>query len=91
VHGPSDAKRSGSSSGRVTAKKARANKPAGDLLWATAAGGPFTALSTTAVSAGSGAPTAGTIPAFFYRTAYDWTLDTPGAYSLTVVFTLTAP
>jgi hypothetical protein len=70
---------------------ARANKPAGDLLWATAAGGPFTALSTAAVTAGSGVPTAGIIPAFFYRTAYDWTLDTPGAYSLTVVFTLTAP
>lgn len=70
---------------------ARANKPTSDLSWATAAGGPFTALGTTAVSAVSGVPTAGTTPSFFYRTAYDWTLDTPGAYSLTVVFTLTAP
>jgi len=70
---------------------ARANKPASDLLWGTAAGGPFTALSTTAVTAVSGVPTAGTTPGFFYRTAYNWTLDTPGGYSLTVVFTLTAP
>lgn len=28
---------------------------------------------------------------FFYRTLYSWGLDTPGSYSLTVVFTLMAP
>ena len=27
----------------------------------------------------------------FFRTAYSWTLDTPGVYSLVVIFTLTAP
>jgi hypothetical protein len=27
----------------------------------------------------------------FYRTKYAWGLDTPGNYSLTVVFTLAAP
>lgn len=67
------------------------NKPAGDLLWSTAAGGPFTALSTTPATVTSGNASAGTGSSFFFRTAYSWALDTPGAYSLAVVFTLVAP
>jgi hypothetical protein len=70
---------------------ARTSKPAADLAWATAAGGPFTALSVTPATAASGAATAGAPRSFFFRTSYSWGLDTPGAYSLAVVFTLLAP
>src|SRR3989441_10787497 len=37
---------------------ARPNKPASDLQWSTAAGGPFTGLTTVPVTAASGAATA---------------------------------
>lgn len=69
---------------------ARLDKPAGDLLWSTAGGGPFTGLSTIPVDAQTGGASGGAAVTLFYRTAYNWTLDTPGAYSLSVVFTLTA-
>lgn len=39
----------------------------------------------------SGAATATTTSTFFYRTLYGWTLDTPGSYSIIVMFTVTAP
>jgi hypothetical protein len=71
---------------------ARTNKPASDQRWSTSAMGVFTALGTTpsTVATGAGA-TAGANVSLFYRTLYSWGLDTPGAYSLQVVFTLTAP
>jgi hypothetical protein len=68
---------------------ARANKPAADLQWGT--GGPFTALSTTAATAASGSATGGTPASFVFHTVYSWGLDTPGSYSLAIVFTLLAP
>lgn len=70
---------------------ARANKPAGELLRAAAAGGPFTALSTTPATVASGAASAGTTTNVFFRTMYAWAVDTPGTYSLVVTFTLVAP
>ncbi len=70
---------------------ARANKPAGDLLRATAVGGPFTALSTTPATVVSGGASVGTATNFFFRTTYAWAVDTPGTYSLVVTFTLLAP
>lgn len=70
---------------------ARANKPAGDLLRATAAGGPFTALSTAPATVVTGAASAGTATNFFFRTTYSWAVDTPGTYALVVTFTLLAP
>jgi len=70
---------------------ARPNKPAADLEWGTAVGGPFTALSVTPATAKSGSATAGTPTSIFFQTMYSWGLDTPGAYSLPVVFTLLAP
>ncbi|MGH7701378.1 MAG: hypothetical protein ACREMJ_12775 [Gemmatimonadales bacterium] len=70
---------------------ARVDKPAGDLRWSTAGGGPFTGLSTIPVDAQTGGASGGAAVTLFYRTVYDWTLDTPGAYSLPVVLTLTAP
>jgi hypothetical protein len=73
----------------VPGVSARANKPAADLTWGIAAGGPFTALSTVITNAALGAATASSTVNMFYQTKYNWTLDTPGAYSLVVVFTLT--
>ncbi len=70
---------------------ARPNKPASDLKWSAAAGGPFTGLTTVPVTAVSGAATAGATTTFYYHTLYDWTVDTPGSYSLTVVFTIVSP
>jgi hypothetical protein len=70
---------------------ARVNKPAGDLLRATAAGGPFTALSTSPATVATGPATAGAATNLFFRTVYAWSVDTPGTYSLVVTFTLLAP
>ncbi len=71
-----------------------ANKPAGDLKWSLAAGGPYTSLAvapaSTPVTSGSGATTGRDIPLFF-QTALDWANDKPGGYTLTVLYTLTAP
>jgi hypothetical protein len=70
----------------------RANKPAADLQWSLAAGGPFVDMLVTAASFGtSAAATSGTGNLIYYRTKYAWTLDTPGNYSIPVVFTLTSP
>jgi hypothetical protein len=70
---------------------ARTTKPAGDLLWSTASGGTFNALTTGDVTLVGGAATASTATTLFFQTLYDWTLDTPGNYSLSVVLTLTSP
>ena len=75
----------------VLSAPARANKPASDLTWSTSAGGPFTGLTTTPVTVQSLAATAGSSASLFYRTLYAWNVDTPGNYSLTVVFTLASP
>lgn len=74
-----------------TGPQARANKPVGDLQWGTAAGGPFTAMSTTGATVGTGTATAGTTVNLYLRSVYVWTLDTPGAYSLPLQLTITAP
>jgi hypothetical protein len=70
---------------------ARTNKPAGDLTWSTAAAGTFVALSTTDASLVTGTATDSKVTTVYLRTVYDWTLDTPGNYSLAVVLTLTSP
>ena len=70
---------------------ARTTKPAADLKWSTASNGTFTALTTTDVTLVSGAATASNATNLFFQTLYNWTLDTPGSYTLTVVLTLTAP
>ena len=76
----------------VVSAPARANKPAADLTWSTSAGGTFAGLTTAPVTVQSIPATGGSSPvAIFYRTNYAWGLDTPGNYSLTVVFTLAAP
>jgi uncharacterized protein YaiE (UPF0345 family) len=70
---------------------ARTNKPAGDLRWSTSSGGAFAALSTTDASLFSGPATANSSTTLYFQTLYDWTLDTPGNYSLAIVITLTSP
>ncbi len=71
-----------------------ANKPAGDLKWSLAPGGPYTSLvvapASAPVTSGSG-PTAGTNIPLYFQTALDWANDKPGDYTLTVLYTLTAP
>jgi hypothetical protein len=70
---------------------ARVNKPAADLKWSTASNGSFAALTTTDVSLLTGSATASSATTLYFQTLYNWTLDTPGNYSLSIVLTLTAP
>jgi hypothetical protein len=70
---------------------ARAAKPAGDLKWSTSPSGAFSALGTADATLVSGSATASAATTLYFQTLYDWALDTPGNYSLTVVLTLTAP
>jgi len=83
---------SGAASWTASGAGARAAKPAADLQWSTSGGAPFTALTTSNATLGTSASgTASTVRIISYRTLWDYTLDTPGTYSLDVVFTVTAP
>jgi hypothetical protein len=70
---------------------ARATKPPGDLKWSTASNGVFNALTNSDVTLVTGVATASSATTLYFQTLYDWALDTPGNYSLTIVLTLTAP
>lgn len=70
---------------------ARADKPASDLQWGLFAGATFTDMSTTAATIEVGPATAGTDVPLYFRVKYAWLLDTPGAYTLPVQLTITAP
>jgi hypothetical protein len=75
----------------TTGVAARVNKPAADLEWSTASNGTFTALSTTDTNLVSGPATASSATTLYFQTLYNWALDTPGNYSMSVVLTLTSP
>jgi hypothetical protein len=75
----------------ATGVAARTNKPAGDLKWSTSSGGIFSALSGTDASLINGSATATSATTLYFQTVYDWALDTPGNYSLSIVLTLTSP
>lgn len=75
----------------MTGVVARANKPVGDLKWSIASGGTFNALTASDANLVSGSATAGNTTTLYFQTLYDWTLDTPGNYSLSIVLTLTSP
>lgn len=75
----------------TSSEPARADKPAADLEWALSSAGPFTSMTTSPANVISGATTVGTNVSIFYRTLYSWTNDTPGNYSLQLVFTITSP
>lgn len=81
----------GSAVWSATPVSARQNKPATDLQWATAVGGPFANLTTAPVTAFVGGATADAAGALYFRVRYSWTADTPGSYTLPIVVTLTAP
>jgi hypothetical protein len=70
---------------------ARTTKPAADLKWSTASNGAFNALTTTDVLLVGGSATASSATTLYFQTLYNWTLDTPGNYSLAVILTLTSP
>ena len=70
---------------------ARTTKPAADLKWSTASNGAFTALTTGDVQLVTGSATASNATTLYFQTLYNWTLDTPGNYSLSIVLTLTSP
>lgn len=66
-------------------------KPAGDVFW-NVDGGSYTTLTTTPTDIGSGSAVSSSTPvAVGYKTAFDITKDQPGAYALSVTFTLVAP
>lgn len=75
----------------TTGVAARTNKPAGDLKWSTSSNGTFNGLGTTDASLVNGSATASTATTLYFQTVYDWALDTPGNYSLSIVLTLTSP
>jgi hypothetical protein len=71
-------------------------KPIGDLAWSDDAAGTFAAITGTNATVASGATsTDNSAVSVFFRTAYSSDFSAasnrPGAYSLPVVFTLTAP
>ncbi|HVS61158.1 MAG TPA: hypothetical protein VHE82_10750 [Gemmatimonadaceae bacterium] len=70
---------------------ARTTKPAADLKWSTASNGAFNGLTTSDVSLVTGSATASNATTLYFQTLYNWTLDTPGNYSLSIVLTLTSP
>ena len=70
---------------------ASTTKAAGDLQWATAVGGPYTAFSTTPATFLTGSGTGSTSQQAYYKALWSYSSDTPGDYSLVVVYTLSAP
>jgi hypothetical protein len=71
---------------------AQAAKPVGDLRWRTAGAAPGTALTTSNVSINSGASgTGGTATNVSYDIVWSYASDTPGTYTIPVVFTAAAP
>jgi hypothetical protein len=71
---------------------ASATKAVGDLRWRTGGAAPGTALTTSNVAINSGANgTGGTATNVSYDIVWTYASDTPGTYTLPVVFTATAP
>lgn len=67
-------------------------KPTSDLTWATAVGGPYTAMSTTPTTIISAASASNTITKVIsYRTIWHFIDNPPGTYSLTLTYTLVSP
>lgn len=70
---------------------ARTDKPVADLRWSTNPGGPFLAVTTSDAGLVEGIATALDTATLYFETSYNWTLDTPGNYGLTLVLSLTTP
>lgn len=67
------------------------NKLASSLTFTTDASTYAPVAGTGSTVGSSASATASTIYTIGYKTLYDWTIDTPGAYTLGIVYTLTAP
>lgn len=67
------------------------NKQSSSLTFTTDASTYKPVAGTGSTVGTSLAATASTIYTIGYKTLYDWTIDTPGAYTLGIVYTLTAP
>lgn len=70
---------------------ANASKAASDLQWATSLGGTYSGFSTTPATLLTGNGTGNTNQTVYYKTLWSYNNDTPGDYSLVVVYTLSAP
>ena len=71
---------------------AQATKPVGNLRWRTAGAAPGTALTTSNVSIASSANgTGGAATIVSYDIVWAYATDTPGTYTIPVVFTAAAP
>lgn len=71
---------------------ARTTKPRADLQWSnTSVVGSFVAVTGSVVTIRSGSGTPGTVIPLFFHSVWNYTVDTPGNYSIVVTFTLTAP
>ena len=66
-------------------------KPSTDLQLGAATTGPFTALTTAGYTLSNSGATATLDLPVAYKLLLDWRNDTPGQYSLDVVYTVTAP
>ena len=66
-------------------------KPSTDLQLGPATSGPFTALTTAGYTLSSSGATASLDVPVAYKVLLNWGNDTPGQYSLDVVYTVTAP
>jgi hypothetical protein len=68
-----------------------ATKPSTDLQLGSSTTGPFTPLTTGGYTLSSSGATATLDLPVAYKVLLDWRADTPGQYSLDVVYTVTAP
>lgn len=68
---------------------APSTKPKGDMSFSTDGGSTFVPIGGQ-VATGASATNGASIN-LLYGTKYNWTVDTPGTYTLAVTFTLTSP
>jgi hypothetical protein len=66
-------------------------KAISDLGWSTTGGAPFAAMSGSPTQIATAGATAGTVVDVSYRTAWTLATDTPGTYTMSLTYTVTAP
>lgn len=67
------------------------SKAASELLWSTTGAAPFTAVTSATDLIATGAATTGQSRTITYRVLYSFTTDTPGTWTLPLIFTLVSP
>ena len=81
----------GASTFNYTGSRPNPNKPRSDLQWALTSGGTYTGISTGGTVMSGAAATNGSSQNVYYRTLWNIAQAPPGAYSLAVSFTISAP